>query len=713
LKILKNNENIKKLNNFTLVKQKIVYLILYIFISVMNIFCQEIKEDENKIKSLKRIISTTKNDSIKVEAYRSWDEIIYVSDAELDKKLNQKIIKICLKNINDKKLKPFHKEYFKSIYAYTLNNIGLVEHQKSNHYLALNYFTKSYKLAKSFKNPLLKSNILNNIGMVYRDINSNEKALEYYLKSAALKIDSTFIGSTYNNIGLCYSELNKFDIAKKYFEKSIANSKKPEDKLNLANSTCNIGEIYHKLNDYSLAKRYYLKAIGIYEILGNQMGLSYTLERIAQLNYILKEDKQAIENLKNSLTISTKNNFLKIQIRCTDYLYKIYKRKGDLKNAINYLELYSIYKNKSNREITNTKIIKKQVEFELDQFKVVNEVKHKKEIELSLEKNKRQQIFIYLISIVLILIIIFFIILNKSFKEVKKQNVVIENQKRVVEIKNIEITSSITYAKRIQTAILPSKALINSFFPENFVFYIPKDIVAGDFYWIEKVGNLTLFAVADCTGHGVPGAMVSVICHNALNRSVKEFGLTKPGEILDKTKEIVVSEFEKSHEDVKDGMDITFCTLFNEEQNSNDAANSNDTSIENNPKIKMLWSGANNPLWILRQNETTEIEFIEIKANKQPVGKFEHSKNFDTVEVEIQKNDVIYLITDGYYDQFGNANSDNPAGKKFKTKKLKELILSISSKKCSEQEEIISKTFYDWKGDLEQVDDVCIIGVRI
>ncbi|MDG1476054.1 MAG: two-component regulator propeller domain-containing protein [Vicingaceae bacterium] len=268
---------------------------------------------------------------------------------------------------------------------------------------------------------------------------------------------------------------------------------------------------------------------------------------------------------------------------------------------------------------------------------------------------------------------------NKSLEEQKRE---VETQKELAEAKHNEIQASISYAKRIQSAILPPLKVFKSHLPNSFILYKPKAIVAGDFYWLEQQGGRTLFAAADCTGHGVPGAMVSVVCNNALNRSVREYQLTTPGEILNKSREIVIEEFEKADEDVKDGMDIALC------------------SIEGN---KLLYAGAHNPLWIIRNGVV-----LETKANKQPIGQFRRSDPFTTHAFDLQKGDTIYLFSDGYKDQFGGEK-----GKKFKTKGFRELLISVQNKTMEEQKTFINDVFEKWKGDLEQIDDVCIIGVRI
>jgi serine phosphatase RsbU (regulator of sigma subunit) len=260
----------------------------------------------------------------------------------------------------------------------------------------------------------------------------------------------------------------------------------------------------------------------------------------------------------------------------------------------------------------------------------------------------------------------------------------INEQKSQLEDKNKEVTDSITYAQRIQKAILPSHRLIENYLPKSFVIYLPKDIVSGDFYWVEKKENKIFFAVADCTGHGVPGAMMSVIGQNALNRVLNEFGITKPSEILDKLSALVEESFAKSGSDVRDGMDIALACL--------------DTTTK-----KLEFAGANNSVYIL-SNGTLR----EIKGNKQPVGRFEFKVSFTNHGVDLNSGDGVYLFSDGIADQFGG-----PEGKKYKYKRVKELLLQNYIKPHSEQKNNIISEFVSWKGKNEQIDDVCLMGVKI
>jgi serine phosphatase RsbU (regulator of sigma subunit) len=262
----------------------------------------------------------------------------------------------------------------------------------------------------------------------------------------------------------------------------------------------------------------------------------------------------------------------------------------------------------------------------------------------------------------------------------------IQHQKEMVEEKNREILDSINYALRLQSAIIPPTNLIKEKFPDSFVLFKPKDIVSGDFYWMDVREKIVSLAVADCTGHGVPGALVSVVGANSLNRCVKEFGLKQPAGILDKLRELIIETFEMANHDVKDGMDISYVQVDLE-------------------KRKAQWAGAHNPIWILRHDS---MEIVEVKADKQPIGKFDYGKPFTNHEIDLNPGDCLYMFSDGYADQFGGEK-----GKKFKAATMRDLFISMKDVPMEIQKERINRAFEDWKNTLEQVDDVCVMGIRI
>ncbi len=274
--------------------------------------------------------------------------------------------------------------------------------------------------------------------------------------------------------------------------------------------------------------------------------------------------------------------------------------------------------------------------------------------------------------------------LQKAKEKIAQQLVEIELQKKLVEEKNKEITDSINYALRIQTAILPPARIVQEYLVNSFILYKPKDIVSGDFYWMETVDNIIYFAACDCTGHGVPGALVSMVCHNALNRTVREFKISQPAAILDKVNELVVENFAKSESQVRDGMDISLCAY--------------------NPKTQILqWAGANNPLWLIKNKE-----FVETRADKQSIGNNEDLHPFSNHEFGLQAGDKIYIFSDGYADQFG-ANGE----KKVTKKKFSELVLSLQEKSMQEQGLALDEFITNHKKDTPQTDDILVMGIKI
>lgn len=261
----------------------------------------------------------------------------------------------------------------------------------------------------------------------------------------------------------------------------------------------------------------------------------------------------------------------------------------------------------------------------------------------------------------------------------------LQEQKLIVEAKNHEIVESIQYARFIQQALLPLESEIQASFDENaFVYYAPKDIIAGDFFWFENRGHLSWFAVADCTGHGVPGAMVSVLCINALYQSLTLNPEQPTGQLLDQVRELVVQTLTKEARSVKDGMDISLA-CFNHQTNI------------------LQWTGANNPLWIFRGEE-----ILITNPDKQPVGQFDGAKPFTTHEMQLEANDWIILFSDGYADQFGG-----PKNKKYKYATLRDFIQAHKAKSGPELKQDLKNEFENWKGNHEQTDDVCVMGIKI
>ena len=279
------------------------------------------------------------------------------------------------------------------------------------------------------------------------------------------------------------------------------------------------------------------------------------------------------------------------------------------------------------------------------------------------------------------------VIYARDIRERLRLEAEINQQKEVIEQKNKDITDSIEYAKHIQQAILPDKKDMLKIFPDSFILFKAKDIVSGDFFWFTQKGDDFLFAAADCTGHGVPGALMSMIGNSFLNEITNKKNILSPGEMLNSLRKLIVQTFKKSSgNERKDGMDVALCSF-------------------NTQTRKLQYAGAYNPLWLLKNGE-----FVEITANKFPVGSHidEVMANFTDHEVQLQQGDCIYIFTDGFADQFGG-----PKGKKMKYNMFKDLLITAKDKTMEQQKSILYNAFENWKGTLEQVDDLLIIGIRV
>jgi tetratricopeptide (TPR) repeat protein len=712
--------------------KKIIYIFVFL---VINKFCfgQLTPKQEKQIDSLKQVIKIAKHDSTIINAWKVWIEIIYYTDSELEFKLNKKIDSICSINLK-KQLNKKGKANFLKEKGAALNNIGIYYHIQGDYEKAIAYYTKSMKIREGIEDKKGIAGSLNNIGMIYDYQGDYAKAIDYY--SQSLKIeeeigDKEGIASSLTNIGSIYFSQKDYAKAIEYYSKSLKIEKQIDDKKGMASSLNNIGGVYHAKGEFDKALEYYFKSLKIKEEIGDKPRAAYSLNNIGLVYHDQKDFAKAIDYFSQSLKIyeeigdkqgmaGTLGNIginyldqgnyskaldygsgalsiaqeldLLLEIKnATQILWKTYKALGRYNEALSMYELYITTSESIESEENQKEVIRQEYKYEYEKQAATDSIKSmeekkvkdaeiaKQDAEIKVKNNQQWMLFGGLA-----LVIIFAGFIFNRFRITQKQKNVIEEQKHIVEEKNKEITDSITYAKRIQSAILPPHKIVKEYLPHSFILYKPKDIVAGDFYWMENINNKILFAACDCTGHGVPGAMVSVVCNNGLNRSVREYGLSDPGKILDKTREIVIQEFEKSEEEVKDGMDISFCSL----------------DIEN---FKLNWAGANNPLWLIRNNE-----LIEYKANKQPIGKYSEPKPFTTHEINLQKGDSIYIFTDGFSDQFGGEK-----GKKFKSSKFKELLLSIIDKSMEEQKTMIDEAFRTWTGALEQNDDVCVIGVRI
>lgn len=599
--------------------------------------------------------------------------------------------------------------------ANTYNNIGIIYKLQGNLPNALDYYLKALKMYEEIDDHSdAYANTLNNIGIIYKEQKEYDKALQYYhraqLAFEKISNSSTGLANTFNNIGIIYKVKGESDKALKSFNKALKMQEEiGEQTIGMASSLTNIGTIKESLGQIEEASRFFSKAKEIQETIGDQVGIANSLFYLGNLKVENNKLSQGIAQCKASLELAVELGLLEVKMNACDCLADAYERSNNKQEAYVYFKKFIAYRDSLLNQENTKAITQKAMSYEFEKIQYQDSLKRaeaeriraleQKEKDLQKQAEiERQQVYTLAGGVGFLLMLGLAFVLFRGYKnkqkaneiitaqkeEVENQKQAVEEQKEIIEEKNREIVDSISYAKRIQSAILPSDGTLKKVLPDAFVMFKPKDIVSGDFYWLDEKEDKVFFAAVDCTGHGVPGAMVSVVGHNGLNRVLNEFNITQPAAMLDKLNELVEETFSKSTETVKDGMDMGICCI--------------------DKKTNVLqYAGANNPLYLVRNGE-----LIEIKADKQPIGKFDYRTAFTNHEIELEKGDAIYVFSDGYADQFGG-----PKGKKFMYKPFKRLITSIAELSVSEQKEKLSAAFEEWKGDLEQIDDVCVFGVRV
>ena len=616
--------------------------------------------------------------------------------------------------------------------AYALNIYGVIYRSQGDFQQSISYMEKALNIHEENKNDEKAVHVLSNLGVLYFTVKEKNKALSCFERSYSIakegKLTEAWITAA-TNLGTFYEKTGNDSLAMKCYLEAQALTGKVNDKRMNAIITNNISDMLQKQGRIEEANSMLVSNLLTAKESGNKEVIMQTADRLVKLYTKHKQFDKAVEMQTLFFAMRDSVNNLQTQRlaakKQAQYEYDkrsaLEKAEYEKQQAIAQIELerqaLMLSKNQQSlllleqeNELKELAISQSQSQLKQKAAEAENQQKaiellnkdnalkeaHAKQKEEELQK---QRIATYGAAGGAILVLALLGVMVNAFRNKQKANLIItrqkreveqqkeevENQKHLVEEKNKEILDSITYAKRLQEAILPPVRQVKESLSECFVLYKPKDIVAGDFYWMEKRNDVVLFAAADCTGHGVPGAMVSVVCSNALNRAVKEFGLLEPGEILNKVRELVIETFEKSESDVKDGMDISLCAL-----------DMSDGTLK--------WAGANNPLWLLRSGAESIEEY---KADKQPIGKMDQMKPFNTHTIPMQKGDSLYIFSDGYVDQFGGGN-----GKKFKSANLKKLIIDIRDNHMQQQQQLIDKVFEEWRGNLEQIDDVCVIGVR-
>ncbi len=585
----------------------------------------------------------------------------------------------------------------KKLMADNRGNIGNIYHEQGNYSKALDNYKRSLKLAKELDNKRLMGNNLGNIGTAYEEKGDLSKALKYHLRS--LRIKRTFgdkrgRANTLGNIGRLYL---------KGYDRESSSKEVAKDSLFLRGRD---GEKIPHEELLDSALKVQKKAFELRKSLGDQHGLTFSLLALGKVRWRMGDTDKALRLFRRSYRIANEIGAMSRRMKASEQLHDIFQKKGNSDSALAWLERYTSLKDSVFNEEKQKALGKQEARYKFEKELLEQRKEQEKQAALARERNRRQRIIIYAGAGGLLMTLVFAFIVVNRLRVTRQQKRMIEDQKTLVEEKNQEITDSINYAKRLQEAILPPKELLHQHLKEHFILYKPKELVSGDFYFMDVVEEegkkYVYYSAADCTGHGVPGAMVSIVGANGLKRCIQEFGLRDPGDILEKLSELVAEHFFQSEERIRDGMDLALCCLECEKSGV----------IE-----KVHYAGANNPLWIVNPDREEWPEMgklfeqgggLEIPATRKAIGYTEDPVPFASHSIELEKGDTLYTFSDGYPDQFGGDR-----GKKFKTANFKRLFLSIHDKSMEEQKAYIDRTFEEWRGNLEQIDDICVIGVRV
>ncbi|MCE3229832.1 MAG: protein serine/threonine phosphatase [Bacteroidetes bacterium] len=712
----------------------------HLYLTVFLFFITCLSQADSLTDSLYKIIRGKIHDTIRIDVYNELCWPVYtVANPDSALKYGNLALNLATKMGDAKRM------------AIASRRIGIAYMNLANHQQALFYQNKSYEICKKIGWKKGMASSLNNIGVVYLNISDLKRAIDFSLRAQKLQEelkDSTILFESYYNTGLLFKDIKEYDKALQFYKKSydVASIQKSYEKMGFA--LAGIGTVVKKTIGYDTALAAYEKALGYFEKENNTQGLTEVYVNMGSLSSERK-DIDTVKGLTKSLyyyfkalnyNISHKNFLIRSNIlgniafsysRLGKYdsaiyyskkamelaaesnnqgelvfIYGIlsttYQKTGDYKQSLTYLHKHMSLKEILYNEEKQREIVLKQLQYDFDKKlladslqKIEEQKSNLTKIELANTKLKHEKILRYSLIAGIIFIVVFLFFLYNRFKATKEQNTIIEEQKRqvvaqkdIIEIKQKEIVASINYAKRIQDTLLVKDNELITHLKEHFVLFKPKDIVSGDFYWSTVVqrsnSNAQRFYLAccDCTGHGVPGAFMSLLNMGFLTEAINEKNIIEPNKVFDYVRKRLIESI--SGDGGQDGMDgILICV----DENS-------DT---------ITYAAANNSPVIIRGNE-----YVHLPADKMPVGLGVRKDNFKLYSFKKSEASHIFLYTDGYADQFGG-----PKGKKFKYRQLDELLLSIKNNSATNQQKTLDTTFEEWRGNLEQVDDVCIIGVKL
>ncbi|SMG40623.1 Serine phosphatase RsbU, regulator of sigma subunit [Marivirga sericea] len=582
------------------------------------------------------------------------------------------------------------------------NNLGVYYKQKGDYDKALNYYKISFNLYDSLRNQEGIGKSLSNIGNIYSINEDFERALDYYTDAKEIfeKLkDVPRLLRILNNIGNIYLDQGQEFEAEDYYRRVLRIYEQNPSQSSLFDPYSNIGKIYFNRQAYDSALYYFNKSLKKEEAADNKFGVSAALVKIARLHNARGSHMAAKNAALDAVDIANSINAKPILLDAFSTLAEVYIHLEDLKNSYMYMNQYhimndSLFNEKSRRAIAE---LEKSIELEQKEKEIAL---LRKESEIKDLQYQNSQLFTYGAFGFSILLLSLAIISFQKFKQNRKAKTLLEYQneeilksKQAIEIQkmkleswNQNITDSIEYAKSIQDGIM-NKNSFKENIPSSFVYYKPKDIVSGDFYWYSRQNGCDILALIDCTGHGVAGAFMTVIANATMNQIVNEEHEIEPHKILAKL-DIKVMDILKQKEVTRSNhsMDVALCKIDYERQ-------------------LVTFSGAKRPLYVVEDNELKEF-----KGNNFTVGEYFNSpdKKFTFQEIEFEKNQTFYLSSDGFPDQFGIKTQ-----KKYLRKRFKSLLESISNKSLPEQGKSLELEMKRWQGEMQQTDDMLVIGFRV
>jgi len=654
-------------------------------------------QDSINLKSIDPFISSNVHDTIKIKKLIYYCSRLH-NHPDLNLKLANKLWELAEKSKKDK--------YRVKAYA----ALGDAYWYTREYSKAIEFYYKQLELAEKIGDKPSIARAYYNIGWMKSVQNESFEERIYLIR--ALKIfeqvhDTGGILEVYNGLAGLYGsniDLSKvyIDSASYYYRNLIYFSEVMQKKFNIV-AHFNYASFLTRHRRLDEAGKYIDRCIE--EAIKQKDSANYalTVKSKGRIMILKGKDKEGIKLIESSIPLLKKTKQIEALVDVYVFLHNKYSLDGNYRAAYDALLLENAYQDSSKMSINSAHLEERDAQYQIEK-REMNIKRLEQENEISKLKNQQNKYITYGLGLVAVLVIIIMLSLYRSNRvkqeanhSLSEKNKQIEEQKKVVEQKNLEVTQSINYAKRIQEAILPAKELKFKLFPEAFILFQPKDIVSGDFYWYTEKNGIRLIAAIDCTGHGVPGAFMSLIGNTYLQEAVNERGITCPSDILNRLRNNVITSLKQSDviESTKDGMDMALLA-FNDKNSTVDFA------------------GANNPLWMIRDGVLTEY-----KGDKKPIGYYSgEDLPFMNHTITYKKGDLFYLFTDGMADQFGGPKarlngSSFGQGKKFKYKQLQDTLISLAHLPMHEQEELLMTKFQNWKGSLEQVDDVCVIGIRV